>query len=238
MKEASIFLNITCFPSLAGILTKDACEHKERMLQSPLEVPRMEILKRAREIVLNPKGTWSVIKGENIEVKELFINYAAPLALIPAVASFIGMVLIGMRVPSGEVLRAPFFESLAGGVIGYVLQLAGVLAGAWVVKYLAPSFNSKADLATAAKLVVYAMTPVWLLGIIQIIPGLGVLSILGLYSIYLLATGLPALLDTPHDKVIWYTGAIVIAGIVISFILSIVVVGAIYGPMYMRMMAI
>ena len=199
---------------------------------------KMDILKRAKEIVLNPKGNWPVIKGENVEVKELFINYAAPLALIPAIAGFIGMALIGMRIPSGEVLRAPFIESLAGGVIGYVLQLAGVLAGAWVVKYLAPSFNSKADLTLAAKLVVYAMTPVWLLGVVQIIPGLGILSILGLYAIYLLAVGLPALLDTPPDKVVWFTGAIIIASIVISFILSIVVVGAIYGPMYMRMMSV
>jgi hypothetical protein len=198
----------------------------------------MEILKRAREVIMNPKGTWLAIKSENIEIKELFINYAGPLALIPAIAGFIGMTLIGMRIPSGEVLRAPFIESLAGGVIGYVLQLAGVLAGAWVVKYLAPSFNSKADLTLAAKLVVYSMTPVWLLGILQIIPGLGILSILGLYAIYLLAVGLPALIDTPQDKVVWFTTAIIIASIVISFILSIIVVGAIYGPMYMRMMAV
>ena len=71
----------------------------------------MNIFERARDIVLKPKETWLVIKGESIEIKQLFLNYAAPLALIPAVCSFIGMTLIGIRMPSGNVVRSTFFAS-------------------------------------------------------------------------------------------------------------------------------
>ncbi len=162
----------------------------------------------------------------------------APLALIPTVSSLIGMTLIGMRMPGGNVIRVPFAEALLGGAMGYVLNLAGVFVGAWIVKLLAPAFNSKTDLNSAIKLVVYSLTPVWLAGIFSLVPGLGILSLLGLYGIYLLALGLPVVLETPSDKVVLYTISIVVAGLVVSFILSSILVGLFYGPMFMHTIAI
>jgi hypothetical protein len=196
------------------------------------------IFERARDIIMKPKETWLAIKGESaVEIKQLMINYAAPLALIPAVASLIGMSLIGMRIPAGGMMRAPFLPLLIGGVLRYVLGLASLLIGAWIVKLLAPAFNSKADLNLAFKLVVYSMTPVWLVGIFSLIPGFGILMLLGLYGIYLLVLGMPALLETPPDKVALFTITILVVGLVVNVIISMAVMG-IYGPIYMRMMAV
>lgn len=197
----------------------------------------MNILERARDIILNPRVTWQVIKGEAVDLKQLFVNYAAPLALIPAVCGLIGMTVIGIRVPAGTVVRAPFMGALLGGLTGYILHLAGVWVGGWLVKTLAPYFSSKPDFNSAMKVVVYSMTPVWLAGIFSLIPGLGILSLLGLYGIYLLVLGLPVVMETPSEKVVWYTISILAVGLVISLILSGIIVGTIYGPMYMRMMA-
>jgi hypothetical protein len=197
-----------------------------------------KILLRARDIILNPRVTWQSLREESIDVKQLFINYAAPFALIPTVCSLIGMTIVGIRLPAGNVVRAPLVQSLLGGAVGYILHLGGLLIGAWVVKLLAPVFKAKADLNSAAKVVVYSMTPVWLAGIFSLVPGLGILSILGLYGVYLLALGLGPVLDTPSNKVVLYTIAILVAGTLISMVLSVVVVGMFYGPMYMRMMAV
>jgi len=197
-----------------------------------------KILERVKDIILNPKATWQIIKDEPVDIKSLYLNYIAPLALIPAICSFIGMTLIGIRIPTGAVIRAPLIGSLVSGVVGYALNLVGVLIGAWIVKLLAPTFNSKADLDEALKLVAYSLTPMWLVGVFSLVPGLGILSILGLYGIYLLAIGLTPVLGTPEEKVVWYTIAIILIGIVVSFILSAIVYGAFYGPMYMQMMAI
>ncbi|MDD5593543.1 MAG: Yip1 family protein [Candidatus Margulisbacteria bacterium] len=197
-----------------------------------------EIFERARAMIIRPKATWEKIKGETNTVQDLFINYAAPLALIPAVATLIGLSLVGVRMPSGVFARAPFAEALTGGILGYVFHLLGLLAGAWAVNFLAPYFNSKVDFMAAVKLVVYSMTPVWLLGVLSALPGLGIVQIFGLYSIYLLYTGLPVLLDTPKEKALWYTVLVIIAAIIISLGLTIIVGGAVYGPMFMRMMAV
>ena len=66
------------------------------------------------------------------------------------------------------------------------------------------------------KLVVFASTPMWIAGVLQIIPVLGILLILAaLYAIYLFYLGLPPVMHTPGDKVIPY---MVVAAIVIFVI--------------------
>jgi len=196
-----------------------------------------KILERAKEIIINPKGTWTKIKHEPTNIKNLYINYAAPLALIPAVASLIGMTLIGLRLPHG-VVRAPFIDALVGGLISYAMNLLVIFLIAWVIKLIAPAFSSKADLGSALKLIVYAMTPAWLVGVFSIVPGLGILSVLGLYGVYLLVVGLPVMMETPKKKVPLYTIAILLLGFVISFVLSLLLISTVYGPMYMRIMEV
>lgn len=197
----------------------------------------MTIFERAREIILHPRETWQVVKEEQTEIKQLFLDYAAPLALIPAVCALISITIIGIRMPDAGVVRAPFFRALTAGTVGYLLQLAGLWLTGKAVKQMAAFFGSQPDLKQATKLVIYAMTPVWLLGVFQLIPGFGILSILGLYGIYLLALGLPPLLGTPDNKVVFYLTAILAVGFVITMVSSVILVGFFYGPMFMRMMA-
>lgn len=198
----------------------------------------MSIVDRAREIILDPKLTWQTIKEEDYNLKQLFVNYAAPLALIPAVCGLIGMTIVGIRLPSGSVARAPFSEAFIGGTLGYFLHLGGIFVAAWVITRLAGFFAAKDDLDSSVKLVVYAMTPAWLVGVFSLVPGLGILSIIALYSIYLLVLGLPVILEVPANKVFWFTMSILLTGFIVSFIISMILVGTVYGPMYMRMMAV
>ena len=104
-----------------------------------------KIWERAWQIITSPRGTWQTIKSENVAVKDLIANYAAPLALIPAVCGFIGITIIGIRMPAGNLARAPFYEAFFGGILSYVLTLAGVYVGGWAVNHLAQFFNSKSD---------------------------------------------------------------------------------------------
>ncbi len=197
----------------------------------------MSIFNRARDIIIHPRETWQVIKDETVTNKNLFVNYAAPLALIPAVVSLISLTLIGIRLPDGAVIRAPFIEALIGGVAGYALHLVALFLGAWVVKMLAPLFQAKADLNLALKVVVFSMTPVWVVGLFSLAPGLSLLSILGLYGIYLLSLGLGTIVDTPPKKVALYTISVLLVSFLLTAVLSVLTVGLFYGPMFMRMMA-
>jgi hypothetical protein len=56
----------------------------------------------------------------------------------------------------------------------------------------------------------------------MLIPPLGFLQIVGLYSLYLLYLGLPVLMKTPQDKALIYTIVVVIAAIVIFAVIGVV----------------
>ena len=81
------------------------------------------------------------------------------------------------------------------------------------------------------------MTPVWVVGITALLPGIGILQVLGLYGLYLLYKGLPILLETPDDKVYLFFTSIVVSSLILTFFFSFIIGGAIYGPILMRTMS-
>ena len=57
---------------------------------------------------------------------------------------------------------------------------------------------------------------------LTLIPRLSALSIIGLYSLYLLWLGLPVLMKAPPDRATGYTAAVVIIMFVIMFVVTFV----------------
>jgi hypothetical protein len=73
----------------------------------------------------------------------------------------------------------------------------------------------------ALKLVVYSMTPVWVAGVLNLIPALAPLGIIAaLYSVYIFYLGLPVMMETPADKVVPYMAVSALVIIVVSVILG------------------
>jgi hypothetical protein len=181
----------------------------------------MNLIARVKNILINPDAEWPVIAAESGDVTYLFTRYVAILALIPALAGFIGTSIIGMSVSVGT-FRVPLVPGLINMVVSYVFTFVIVYAVALVIDALAPSFRAERNFPNALKLSVYSFTPVWLAGIFILIPGLSFLSILGLYAFYLMWTGLTPLMGPPRDKSLGYAIAVVVAAILITVVLAIV----------------
>jgi hypothetical protein len=179
----------------------------------------MNIVDRAKNMIMKPKQEWQVIDGETHTVKDLYVNYAMILAAIPAVAKFIGFSIVGL----GGVLsqyRIPIASGVAMMVVGYVLSLASVYVLALIVDALAPNFGSQKNFIQALKLSVFAMTAAWLAGIFSLLPALSILGLLGLYSLYVLYLGMPVLMKTPEDKLVPYFVVVLIAAIVVHVVIG------------------
>jgi hypothetical protein len=168
---------------------------------------------------LTPYSAWPVIAREKGEASGLFMRYVAILALIPALARFIGTSLVG--------LYAPIAASLAGALVTYLASFAIVYGLALLIDALAPRFGGQKDFASALKLAVYSSTPAWLAGIFLLVPGLTFLVILGLHGAYLLWAGLPILLQVPAEKALPY--AAVVAG---CALIVVVALGLIEAPLF------
>jgi hypothetical protein len=181
----------------------------------------MNLVERAKGIILKPTQTWETIKAEQTTIKDLFTSYAAILAIIPAAAGFIGMSLMGTSM-LGIHFRIPFLYGISHAIISYVLTLVGVYVVAFVIDALAPSFNSRKDLLSAVKVAVFSFTPAWIGGIFMILPMLSILTFLAsLYGLYLLYTGLPILMETPREKTLGYFVVVIIVSIVVSLIINV-----------------
>lgn len=186
----------------------------------------MNLFERAKNILVTPKTEWEVIKNEQSSVADLFTKYAMILALIPAIASFIGQSVVGISLGPFGSFKVPMGRGLLYAVLYYVLNLGGIYLVAFIVDALAPSFGSSKNMLASLKVVVFSYTAAWIAGIFQVIPVLGILGILGLYSLYLLYLGLKIVKDTPQEKVLGYTIVVVIITIVVYFVIG-MIVGAI-----------
>jgi len=194
----------------------------------------MDILQRARNIIMTPKTEWLVIVAEEPNTAEILKGYVLPLALIPAIAYVIGFGVIGRGMMSS------FSWGIAMGLIQFILAFVGVYLSAYVIAYMAPRFGSQQDMGRAVQLVAYSYTPAWVAGILSLVPALGVLVfVAGLYGLYLMYLGLPQMMKTPRDKVVGYLVVSIIVLIVTYWITSLIltsIVFSLFGLSAMSMM--
>ena len=184
----------------------------------------MNLVERVQAILLKPKATWPEIDAEPADAASLYRNYVMILALIPALASFIGLSLIGVGA-FGVSFRVPLASGLANMIVGYVLSLVMVFVLALMIDAMAPTFEGTRSQIGALKLSAYASTAAFVGGVFSLLPSLSVLGALAaLYGIYLLYTGLPVLMKCPPDKAVAYTAVVVVCaivgGVVIAWVLA------------------
>ena len=182
----------------------------------------MDLVERAKRILLQPGQEWQAINTETTTTADLYKSYIAPLAAIGPVASIIGMSVVGVSVPFFGTYRVPFGTAISHAVVSYVLTLAGVYVLALIIDALAPTFAGQKNDIQALKLATYASTAAWLAGVFTLIPMLSILGVLGLYSLYLLYLGLPILMKAPQEKALAYTAVVVVAAIVVFAVISVV----------------
>lgn len=175
----------------------------------------MDIVARAKNIILNPVREWEVIKAEPIATGEMF-KYAAILAALPAVAGFIGQLFAGQR------YRVSIGVELASAVLWYIVTLVGGYLFGLVIDMLAPSFDCARNMNAALKISVFSWSALWLAGVLAVIPSLSILIVLGLYSFYLLYLGLRSLMAVPPDKLAGYYVVTVIVGFLVFVVVNVV----------------
>lgn len=192
----------------------------------------MNLVERAKNILLTPNKEWDVIKGESLSITDMFTKYAMILAAIPAVAGFIGNSVIGISYGFGT-FRVPLGSSLVWAILQYVLSLGGVYLFAFIIDALAPSFGCTKDLTASMKVVVFAYTAAWVAGILMIIPSLAILvSLASIYSLYLLYIGLAKVKNVPKDKMVGYYVVSIVVAVVIFFVIGLIVSRVAFGGAY------
>ncbi len=172
----------------------------------------MNLVDRAKNILMKPKDEWQVIGSEEPVTQEIVVGYMLPMAAIPFVGTLIGTGLLG---PLGIAI------GIGMGIAGYISSILGTFLIALVVNALATSFGSEKNFGRSLQLVVYGTTAQWVGGFFNIIPFVGwLVSLAGwVYSIYTLYLGFPDTMKTPQDKIVIYMIVTVLVMIGLYFLL-------------------
>ena len=177
----------------------------------------MNLIERAKAILLKPAETWPVIDAEPASVPSIYKDWLLIMAAIPAVCAFIGTSLVGI----GFGFRIPVVYGLETLVLTYVLSLVVAFVMALVVDALAPSFGGQKNRVAALKVVAYGSTASYVAGVFSLLPALSLLGLLAAcYSIYLIWLGLPVLMKCPKDKAAGYTAVVIVIGIVAAIVIG------------------
>lgn len=176
----------------------------------------MNVVERAKAILLQPAQTWPVIDAEPASVASIYKEWLMIIAAIPAVCHFIGMSLVGVG-GWGFSYRTPIVAGLVGMVVSYVLTLGALFLLALLVDALAPTFGGTKNQVAAMKVVAYGVTASCVAGVLMLVPSflLGIVAFAAAcYGVYIFYLGLPVLMKSPADKAIGYTAVVIVITIV------------------------
>jgi len=171
------------------------------------------LLARIKNIMLDPRAEWPLIATEQGGVLRLFV-YVAILAAIPAIAGFVGSTFIGTSVSIGT-FHDPIWFGVFKAFVSYLFSFVIVTLTALAANAMAPFFGAQRHFTQSLKLAVYSFTPVWLIGVVLLFPGLRFFTVLGIYALRLLWTGVHPLMGAPRDKVLPYAIAITVVAFVV-----------------------
>ncbi|RTL56655.1 MAG: DUF1282 domain-containing protein [Sphingobacteriales bacterium] len=182
----------------------------------------MHIVNRVKGIITNPKQEWLTISDETQSMNSVISTYVVPLAIIGALAAFVGYGFVGKNVVLFRMSGIAWGINMA--VVHFIAVIITVIVSTFIVDMLATSFGSEKNLNRSAQLVAYSYTPSLIGAFLTVIPALAILgSLFGLYGIYLWYIGLGPIKNTPEDKKATYLIVSIIVLFVVFFIISAII---------------
>lgn len=148
------------------------------------------VFNRTKNLFLNSKTEWQAILKETHSKELILKNYAIPLILILVICSFFGSIFMVSK----------FWYAMLKAIGLFASAYVGTYMSAVIINEITSSFNIPKNLDTIFALVVYSSTAsIVMSSLVLLWPPLALLSVFGLYSVYLYWTGSSVLLNISKD---------------------------------------
>ncbi len=214
-------------------MSDNAAENLDSTSQTQSPKGGLDFVKqRALRVCFAPKQIWEEVKDESWTEAELFKNYIMPLAAVPVIAQYIGMVVFGIKIPFIEqTYRWGIFEGLVQSIVQYAMALVFVYLMAKLISFIATKLGSELSNISALKAVAFGASPAYLFGVLNIIPSLGFLGVIGgIYSFVCIYFGITRVGNVESGKAIGTEILSLIGTIICVAILSLVLSAVLPTP--------
>ena len=166
----------------------------------------------------DPANQWVKIRDQHKMQGKSSVAHIFILALIPAVSGYIGTTQVGWRIGVGDPIKITGDSGLAIAIIYYLALLVGIFTIGWVIHLLGKAYELEKPLPLCIALAAYTATPLFLIGIMQVYPVLWLNMLIGLpalaYTVFLLYSGLPIVMEIPPEKGFLYSSAVLAVGLI------------------------
>lgn len=176
------------------------------------------LFKHVWGILTEPRLTWSKIREEKWSAAEIYLWTIVPLALISPIAGFIGTTQFGWQIGPGEAVTLTAGSAAQISIAYFGAILMSVFVIAMLIRWMSETYGDQKTLVRCLALSAYAAVPLFLIGICQIYPVLWINFLFGLpalaYSVYLLYSGVPTMMDMSPEKGFLFSSAVLAVGLV------------------------
>ena len=176
------------------------------------------ILKHVWGILTEPRLTWGKIRDEKWSAAEIYLTVIIPLALISPVAGFIGTTRFGWQIGPSDAVKLTQSSALQISIAYFGAILVAVFVIGMLIRWMSETYGDQKPFVRCLALAAYTAVPLFLVGIVQIYPVLWINFLFGLpalaYSVYLLYSGVPVMMDINPEKGFLFASAVVAVGLV------------------------
>ena len=169
-------------------------------------------------LLANPSKGWEQVKQEGMTIKQCYARYVVPLSLIAAVSAYIGTSIVGWRVGYDNTVTLTSSSALKLSVLSFLAMLVVVYVLAKTIHWMATTYDSHRPLQDCFLLAAFSAIPLYLVGITLLYPVPWFIYLIGLpalgYSVALLYTGVPIMMDVNKEKGFLFSSAILAFGLV------------------------
>lgn len=155
----------------------------------------MNVIARARRMLLAPEDAWREIEQEPVALLSLLFQYALPLAAIGPAAFALSAHLLERPAP------AHWTRLMAAGIALNFASVIVIAGAAWLVSRVC---GGSRNAIRAFVLACYSATSVWIAAIAVLAPDRAVFAIVIcgalMHSLYVFSLGMRILLKVPEDE--------------------------------------
>lgn len=169
-------------------------------------------------ILFNPVSEWQKIGSlSDKDIKKL-LPFPIAMALVPAIAFYIGSTETGWKVLGNTVTRMTPDSAIPISVLFYAAIMGAVIFIGWMIHWMSATYDARSFAIKGVILMGYACTPIFLAGIFAVYPVWWFDILLATaacsYAIRLVYLGVPPMMKVPEDRGFLYASAVFLVALV------------------------
>ncbi|MCJ8321972.1 MAG: YIP1 family protein [Colwellia sp.] len=176
------------------------------------------ILNHIWGLYAHPRDEWQTIEKRHESLMYSLVHILT-VALIPSICGYFAAAHIGWTIGAGDPIKLTQESAMMMSVAMYFALIGGVFALAYLIHWMAKTFDSTPNFTQSLELAAYTATPLLMVGITALFPVLWFVAIAGIiamcYSVYLLYSGVPIMMNIEEGKGFIYSSSVVTCGLVL-----------------------